>query len=100
MDSYTAISVLRSHEDELRALGVEHIVLFGSVARDTGVTESDIDVAVRLVQGPRGFDRLALIGRVEARLEELLGRPVDVIEEPARHPGIREAIEREGLRAF
>ncbi len=100
MHSDETIAVLRRHEAELRALGVEHIVLFGSVARDTGAEASDVDVAVRLAPGPVGFDRLALLSRIEAHLAELFGRPVDVVEEPARSPYIREAIERDGLRAF
>jgi predicted nucleotidyltransferase len=100
MDSDQVISVLRSHEAELRALGVEHIAVFGSIARDTGTEDSDIDVAVRLKPGPRGFDRLARLETVQLRLSELLRRPVDVIEEPARSPQVQRAIEREGVPAF
>lgn len=100
MDSDQVLSVLRRHEAELRALGIEHISVFGSMATDTGTEESDVDVAVRLAPGPVGFDRLAMLTRIEARLAELFGRHVDVVAEPARHPRIRDAIERDGLRAF
>jgi predicted nucleotidyltransferase len=100
MDSDEVIATLRRHEAELRALGIERIVLFGSVATDTGTEESDVDFAVKLAPGPVGFERLALLSRIEARLAELFGRPVDVVEEPARSPYIRDAIERDGLRAF
>jgi predicted nucleotidyltransferase len=100
MDRDQVISVLKRHERELRALGVERVVLFGSTARDTALPSSDVDIAVRLAPGPVGFDRLALLSRIEARLSELFGRRVDVVEEPARSPYIRDAIERDGLRAF
>jgi predicted nucleotidyltransferase len=100
MDSDQVISTLKRHESELRALGVEHIVLFGSVATDTGTEVSDVDVAVRLAIRLRGLARVGAIMNVEARLSELLGRPVDVVEEPARSPYIRHAIERDGIPAF
>jgi uncharacterized protein len=100
MDSNQVIATLRRHEAELRALGVDQIALFGSVATDTGTEESDVDFAVRLAPGPVGLQRIGVLDRLEARLAELLGRPVDVVEEPARSPRIREAIERDGLRAF
>ena len=58
MDRSQAISVLRHHEPELRALGIEHLSLFGSTATDTGTEHSDVDVVVRMAPGPRGFRRL------------------------------------------
>jgi uncharacterized protein len=100
MDRHQVIAILQRHESELRALGVKHLLLFGSVARGTAVHGSDVDVVVRLEPGPRGFRRLARLEDVQERLSKLLRCPVDVIEEPARSPQIRRAIEREGVRAF
>lgn len=100
MDRHEVIAILKRHERELRALSIEHLSVFGSVARDTGTEHSDVDVAVRLKSGPRGLERIARLSRIEARLSELFGRPVDVVEEPARSPYIRQAIERDGVRAF
>ena len=100
MDRSQVISILKRHERELRELGVMHLYLFGSVARDTGTEYSDVDVAVRFAPGPRGFHRLERLEAVQHRLAELLNRPVDVIEEPARSPLVQHAIERDRVPAF
>jgi predicted nucleotidyltransferase len=100
MDRHRAIEILRRHEPELRDLGIEHLSVFGSIARDGGTEDSDVDIAVRLKPGPRGFRRLERLEAVQTRLSELLSRPIDVIEEPARSPQVQRAIEREGVPAF
>ena len=43
-----ALSVLCAHESELRAAGVCHAAVFGSVARGDAIAASDIDVLVEL----------------------------------------------------
>jgi predicted nucleotidyltransferase len=100
MDRHQVIAMLRRHEPELRALGIEHLSVFGSIARATETDDSDVDVAVQFTPGPRGFGRLERLDRVQHRLAELLSRPVDVIEEPARSPRIQRAIERDRVPAF
>lgn len=100
MDRSQVISILTRHEPELRALGIEHLSLFGSTATNSGTADSDVDVAVRMAPGPRGFDRLERLDTVRHRLAELLRCPVDVIEEPARSPRVQSAIERDRVPAF
>jgi predicted nucleotidyltransferase len=100
MDRSQVISILRRHEPELRVLGIEHLSLFGSIVRDSGTEDSDVDVVVQMAPGPRGFRRLERLDTVQHRLAELLRRPVDVIEEPARSPQVQRAIERERVPAF
>jgi hypothetical protein len=39
-----AIAKLKAHETELKQLGVEHLYLFGSTARDEASTNSDVDL--------------------------------------------------------
>jgi predicted nucleotidyltransferase len=39
-----AISLLRLHEAELKRLGVEHLYIFGSTARNEAKNDSDIDL--------------------------------------------------------
>jgi predicted nucleotidyltransferase len=67
------LAVLRAHEAEFRARGVETITLFGSVARDDAAGVSDVDLAVRPGAGfsNGGFDHF---GRLVA-LRERLGDP-------------------------
>src|SRR5688572_24481853 len=44
MDSETVIRTLRAHEEELRAEGISHVFLFGSVARGEADEHSDVDL--------------------------------------------------------
>ena len=69
--------------------------------RDAG-TASDIDIAVRLEAGfaKGGFEYLGKLERLREQLAEILGRPVDVIEEPVEAQPLQHAIDRERLPAF
>ncbi len=71
-----AITLLLSHADELRAAGVAHVSLFGSVARDEDRPDSDID----LVVGGPPERPMTLFGmaRADALLERIFGRKVDL----------------------
>jgi len=44
------LRTLRTHESQLRLLGVSHAAVFGSVARGESSADSDIDVLVELDQ--------------------------------------------------
>jgi predicted nucleotidyltransferase len=71
------IEILKGHRAELAALGVDHLCLFGSVARDEASTDSDVDVVVDTLDGkPLGLFRLA---RIAETIESLLARKVDLI---------------------
>jgi uncharacterized protein len=76
------------------------VSVFGSTASSTATEASDVDVAIALAPGPRGLARLERLDALKLRLEEVLGRPVDVVEAQARSERIRRAIERDGVRAF
>jgi uncharacterized protein len=70
------IALLLSHADEIRAAGVAHVSLFGSVARDEAGPESDIDLVVGgTAERPMTLFSMA---RAEATLERILGRAVDL----------------------
>jgi len=102
MDRSSVIATLRRHQDELRALGVTSISIFGSVARDEARAASDVDLAVRLspLFASGGF---AYFGRLEAlrdRLSRLLGGDVDIVEEPVEAPRLQRQIDRDRLLAF
>lgn len=57
--------------------GISYALLFGSSARGTAHAESDADVAIELRPGA-GRDVRAL-GGLAARLESVLGRPIDLV---------------------
>ena len=53
MTRQTAIKILRGHADALRARGVQHAALFGTVARGEAKTSSDLDIMIELDPGMR-----------------------------------------------
>jgi uncharacterized protein len=98
-ESDTIIAKLREHEAELRAAGVEHLVLHGSYARDTEIRkQSDVDVIA-------DFDRarkLSLFGRVhlENRLTDILGVKADLADRAMLRPEVLERAQRESILVF
>jgi len=96
------LNLLRRHEAELRARGVEALTIFGSRARGGASEGSDVDLAVR--PGPTfstgGFDHFGKLDALRDHLATVLGCTVDLVEERALRPRLRQVIEREGVRAF
>lgn len=72
-----AVSRLKEHRDDLATLGITHVALFGSVARDQADEMSDVDVVVDTADGRA--PGLFALARINDQLERILGRPVDVI---------------------
>jgi len=80
-----AIECLTAAEQEIRALGVQRLALFGSVARDEARIDSDVDVLVQFLPRAKTFGRfLALSELLEARL----GRKVELVTMEALSPFI------------
>jgi len=89
-----AMDVLSRNKPELvRRFGVVRLALFGSTARDRSGDESDVDVLVAF-DGPATSDRYF---GVQFFLEDLLGRPADLVTEKALRPELRPFIEMEAL---
>jgi len=71
-----AIQRLVASEPEIRALGVQRLALFGSVARGQARLDSDVDLLVQFVPGAKTYGQfLALSELLEARL----GRRVELV---------------------
>ena len=71
-----AIQRLVASEPEIRALGVQRLALFGSVARGQARFDSDVDLLVQFVPGAKTYGHfLALSELLEARL----GRRVELV---------------------
>ncbi len=95
MDIDRIAKQLEAHRSALsRDLGVERLLVFGSVVRGTGREDSDIDILVDF-DGPATFDRYF---ELKERLEKLLGRSVDLVTRNALRPAMRPVIEREAVR--
>ncbi len=88
------LRVLAAHKTELQDYGVRTLALFGSVARDEGGPDSDVDVLVEF-QGPATFDRYM---GLKLFLEDLLGRPVDLATPKALSPRLKSGVEEDLLR--
>lgn len=94
MDRAQIITTLTAHKPVLaQRFGVLKLALFGSVARGTARADSDVDVLV-------AFDGVADSDRyfgVQFYLEDLLGRPVDLMTEKALRERLRPYIERDAI---
>jgi len=90
------IRTLQAHQVALRSAGIRHLVLFGSVARGTERPESDIDLLGEFDEELSLLD----IVRLTEDLGELLGRPVDLIEERALKSDARMSSRADRVNAF
>ena len=71
--------------------GIVNIRIFGSVARGEDNPQSDIDLLVDLEKGRTLFD----LGGALVKLQDLLGRKVDIVTERGLHWYLREKIMEE-----
>ncbi|WP_246725637.1 nucleotidyltransferase family protein [Beijerinckia sp. L45] len=92
------IATLRAAELELRAVGVIHIALFGSVARDEQGAGSDIDIMVEI--DPAARLGLWEYAGVVSSLEDMFPVKVDVANRETLKPHVRPSAERDAIYAF
>ena len=95
MTQHKALDILNSHRQELKEFGVKSIALFGSAVRGEARPESDIDVLVEF-ENPVGIFTFL---RLQHRLEELLGRRVDLVTPAALKRQLRDQILKEAVYA-
>ncbi len=98
MNAQAVIATLRRHESALRAHGVSHAAVFGSVARGDNRPNSDLDILVEFEPGAEGtiFDYV----RFKEYVAGLFQGPVDVIDRAALKPHLRGPAERDAKYAF
>jgi hypothetical protein len=88
------IERIQGQRQQLAALGVRKLSLFGSMARDEAGPDSDVDLLVEF-EAKATFDGYM---DVKILLEDLLGRRVDLGTESALRPEVRPEVEKELLR--
>jgi uncharacterized protein len=98
MNKRDAITVLRRHQDDLRARGIIHAALFGSVARDEANAASDLDVLIELDPDLK-LDVFAYAG-LQRYVAELFSGPVDVVDVDALKPYMRRPVATDAIYAF
>jgi uncharacterized protein len=99
MDKSTIVARLREYEGELKAAGIEHLLLHASYARGTAIREaSDVDV----IADSHYAKRLSLIGRVhlENRLTDILGVKADLADRKMLRPEVLERAQSESILVF
>ncbi len=84
--------ILQAYQDQVRALGVKRLGLFGSFVRGEVRPESDVDFWVEFEPGRKTFDNFMGLAFL---LEELLQRPVELVTPESISPYIRPYIESE-----
>ena len=73
--------------------GASNIRLFGSVASGAADQKSDIDFLVDVEPGRSLFD----LGGLLFELQQLLGRPVDIVTTAGLRPRIRDRVLKEAI---
>ncbi|MBN2377982.1 MAG: nucleotidyltransferase family protein [Sedimentisphaerales bacterium] len=76
-----------------RQHGADNVRIFGSVLHNQADEGSDLDLLVTMAPDKSLLDRIALMHA----LEDLLQVKVDVVNEKALHPSIRDTVMREGV---
>jgi predicted nucleotidyltransferase len=92
------VAKLREHAPALRARGVRHLYVFGSVARGDARVDSDVDLAIDV--DPQSDFSLITLGSVAADVEEWLNHGVDLGELSMLRPSLCADFEREAVRVF
>ena len=91
------IKKLAANKEELRQMGVSSLALFCSVVRGEDNPGSDVDILVELQ--PEARVGLFGLARLQRRLSEILGRPVDLTTPDALHKALKDNILKEAVRA-
>lgn len=97
MERDTVIARLKAHQAELRQLGVQHLFLFGSTARNQAGVDSDVDLFFDYERGAFGLYELMDVKEAAARI---LGRETDIMTRDSLHKVLRPAIEADALQVF
>lgn len=98
MKKRDAIKILQRHENELRARGIIHAALFGSVARGEAGPKSDLDILIE-IDPELKLDIFAYAG-LKRYVAGLFRGPVDVVNKGALKPYLRQPISADAVYAF
>jgi uncharacterized protein len=90
-----AVATLRRYEGALRARGIRHAAVFGSVARGDNRPDSDLDILVEFEPEAEGSYM-----RLKDYIAGLFEGPVDVIDREALKPHLRTPSARDAVYAF
>ena len=98
MNRSSILARLKSAEAILKARGVSHAALFGSVARGEDRSASDIDILVDL--DPAVVRTMFDYAGVKGCIADLFDVPVDVVDREGLRPHVRRSATAEAIYAF
>jgi predicted nucleotidyltransferase len=87
------VNLLHIHRTEIVAYGVKSLALFGSVARNEALPDSDVDLLVEFSRPVGLFKFIDL----KQYLEELLGCPVDLGTPNSLQPRMKDHVIQEAI---
>jgi len=94
----TIESLISENRDEILRLaelhGVANVRIFGSMARGEAGPDSDVDLLVELSKDRTLFD----LGELLMDLQDLLGRPVDIMTKESLHWYIKDQVLKEAKK--
>jgi uncharacterized protein len=98
MNAQEALATLRLHESDLRARGIRHAAVFGSVARGDNRPDSDLDIMIDVEPEARitVFDYVGL----KEYIAGLFDGRVDVVSRDGLKPHVRPAATANAIYAF
>ena len=79
------LTLIREHQDKIKNFGVKRLGLFGSFAREEQSKSSDVDLLVEFEGSLKTFDNFM---KMVFFLEDLFGRPVELVTTEALSPYI------------
>jgi predicted nucleotidyltransferase len=99
MDQAALIEILKRYHAALRENGATGLFIFGSRARDTYRSDSDLDLFIDYNPAARIPNMFRLMW-LEEEISGALGIPVTITTRNALHPLMRDKIERDAVRVL
>jgi hypothetical protein len=82
----SVLALVQKYQNQMQALGVKRLGLFGSFVRDEPSAGSDVDLLVEFEAGRKTFDNFMQLSFL---LEDLFGRKVELVTPESLSPYLR-----------
>jgi len=97
MNPASVIEIVRRYDAALRGNGATAVFVFGSRARGTSRSDSDLDLFIDYDPTEKIPDMFRLM-QIEDEISQALGVPVTITTREALHPLMKESIEQDAFR--